>query len=174
MKIEYATAAIAAVALSFAAAMGADAATTTTTTTVTAKPAPAPAPKAVPIKSTAMKTTTTKTGGGDLTGTWTGSAVQVGRDKSYSVALTLAGKSGQSSYADQHCTGKLTRVGQSGDYSFFTETIVEGKYNPTSNTGCIDGSITLVRSGDSLVMGWAAAYNGKPIIAYATLAAPPK
>jgi hypothetical protein len=110
---------------------------------------------------------------GDLTGIWTGLEAQAGRAKQFAVALNLNGKTGESSYADQHCTGKLTRVGTSGDYSFFTETITEGKYDATAKTGCIDGSITLIKAGDALVMGWAAAHDGKPIIAWATLALQP-
>lgn len=110
---------------------------------------------------------------GDLTGIWTGLEAQAGRAKQFAVALNLNGKTGESSYADQHCTGKLTRIGTAGDYSFFTETITEGKYDAAAKTGCIDGSITLIKAGDAIVMGWAAAYEGKPIIAWATLAPQP-
>jgi hypothetical protein len=110
---------------------------------------------------------------GDLTGIWTGLEAQAGRAKQFAVALNLNGKTGESSYADQHCTGKLTRIGTSGDYSFFTETSTEGKYDATAKTGCIDGAITLIKAGDAIVMGWAAAHEGKPIIAWATLAPQP-
>jgi hypothetical protein len=106
----------------------------------------------------------------ELTGIWSGLVAQVGRSKQYTVTLKLSGKTGQSSYPEQHCTGKLTRAGSSGDYAFFVETITEGKFDATTKSGCIDGSMTLVRAGDALVMGWTAAYGGRPIIAYGSLA----
>jgi hypothetical protein len=124
----------------------------------TSAPAKTPAPKTVPtIKS------------GDLSGAWTGPLAQVGQTKQHPITITLSGKTGTSSYPDQHCAGKLTRVGSTGDYAYFTEAITEGKFDPTTKSGCLDGSMTLVRAGGSLVLGWVAAYDGKPIIAYGSL-----
>jgi hypothetical protein len=106
---------------------------------------------------------------GNLTGTWTGPLAQVGQTKQHPITITISGKTGTSSYPDQHCAGKLTRVGSTGDYAYFTETITEGKFDPTSKSGCLDGSMTLVRAGGSLVLGWVAAYDGTPIVAYGSL-----
>ena len=129
---------------------------------------PAPPPKVTPAK---VPKTTAST---DLTGSWTGPINQVGRATPYAIDITLAGKTGQTSYPDQHCTGKLTRVGSSGDYLFFIETITDGKFDPTTKAGCLDGSMTLQRDGTGLVIAWMTAHDGKAIVAYGALAAKKK
>ena len=119
------------------------------------------APKAAPAK--AAKTD-------PWTGTWSGSVAQVGRGKPFAFSVTLAGKTGKTSYPDDRCTGKLTRAGTSGNYAFFTETITEGKLDPTTMKGCLDGSLTLVKDVSGLVMSWTTTHDGKAIVAYGTLA----
>ena len=119
------------------------------------------APKAAPAK--AAKTD-------PWTGTWSGSLAQVGRGKPFAFSVTLAGKTGESSYPDDHCVGKLTRAGTSGNYAFFTETITEGKLDTTTMKGCLDGSLTLVKDVSGLVMSWTTTHGGKAIVAYGTLA----
>lgn len=128
-----------------------------------AAPAAMPQPKAAPAKSAKAKPA-------DWTGTWSGSLAQVGRAKPFAFMVTLSGKTGRSSYADDHCAGKLVRAGSSGDYAFFMETITEGKFDAATSKGCIDGSLTFLKdAGGSLVMTWMAAHDGKAIVAYGTL-----
>jgi hypothetical protein len=126
-----------------------------------------------PLAAASQKVTPPKTApatkSGDLNGTWTGPLAEVGQTKQHPITITISGKTGTSSYPDQHCAGKLTRVGSTGDYAYFTETITEGKFDPASKSGCLDGSMTFVRAGGSLVLAWVAAYDSKPIIAYGSL-----
>jgi hypothetical protein len=139
----------------------------------------APAPPAViaapaaPLKGTSTKLSAT-TAPIDLAGSWTGPVTQVGRATPYTINITLAGKEGQTNYPDQNCTGKLTRVGVSGDYAFFTETITKGKFDPATKAGCLDGSMTLQRDAGSIVMAWMTAHNDKAIVAYGSLVAKKK
>jgi hypothetical protein len=106
----------------------------------------------------------------DNTGTWTGKASQVGRDRTYTVIITIGKKEVTSAYPDQNCTGKLTRTGSSGSYAFYAEAIVNNKFDATKKKGCLDGAVTLLRTGNSLIYSWIGAFNDKPIVAYATLA----
>jgi hypothetical protein len=105
----------------------------------------------------------------DNTGNWTGKASQVGRAGNYVVTITLTKKDGTTSYPDQQCNGKLTRIGGSGNYVFYAEAITSNKFDPAKKKGCLDGSVTLLRSGNTLIYGWLGAYNDKPIVAFATL-----
>lgn len=157
-----ATLAVLAFSAAFSAASGGVAAPAATTSTTTGGAVAPPKVTAKPVAST------------DVTGTWTGSLAQPGHPASYTINLTLTGKSGQTSYPDQHCTGKLTRVGSSGDYLFFIETITDGKFDPTTKAGCLDGSMTLQRDGTGLVIAWMTAHDGKAIVAYGALAAKKK
>ncbi len=123
------------------------------------KAAPAKVAKAKPLKADAWS------------GTWAGSLAQVGRAKPFAYMVTLSGKTGRSEYADDHCTGQLVRVGTSGAYAFFTETITNGKLDPASKKGCLDGSLTLVKDASGgLIATWMAARDGKAIVAYGNLA----
>jgi len=105
----------------------------------------------------------------DNTGTWVGKASQVGRDRTYTVTLTIGKKDIISAYPEQNCTGKLSRVGGSGNYAFYAEAIVNNKFDAAKKKGCLDGAVTLLRAGNSLIYIWIGAYNDKPIVAYATL-----
>jgi hypothetical protein len=145
------------------AASAAGAAGTTTTTAAPATGAAA-SPQKPPLKVVA------KAGAAaEWTGAWTGSLTQPGHPKSYAISVTLAGKTGQTTYPDQNCAGKLTRVGTSGNYAFFTETISTGKFDPATKAGCLDGSLTLQKDGGKLVMAWMTAHDGKAIVAYGSL-----
>ena len=133
--------------------------------------APMTAPGAAPAQPAAPAATAKPAAAtGDWSGKWSGQIVQVGRSKSYVFNVTFSGKNATSSYPESNCTGTLTRTGTSGDYAFFTETITTGKFDVVAKTGCLSGSVTLVKSGPAIVMGWVAAHDGKPIIAYGTLA----
>jgi hypothetical protein len=132
----------------------------------------APQPNAAPADTATAKPVKAKPAKpADWTGTWSGTLAQIGRAKPFAFEMTLAGKTGNTSYADDHCTGKLVRAGTSGSYAFFTETITAGKLDPTTMKGCLDGSLTLLKdAGGSLVISWTAAHDGKAIVAYGTLA----
>lgn len=137
------------------------------------QPAPAPTaaqPNATPGQAAKPKTakpTTAKPA--DWTGTWSGSVAQIGRAKPFTLEVTLSGKTGRTSYPDDHCAGKLVRAGTSGNYAFFTETITDGKLDSATGKGCLDGSLTLVKDGNGLVANWMTAHDGKAIVAYGTL-----
>ena len=103
------------------------------------------------------------------TGSWTGSIEQVGRGSPYPIEITLTAKGGKTSYPGQNCVGKLVRVAASGDYAFFLETITSGKLDPTTKAGCLDGSLTLHKGSDDLVMTWMTGYNDKAVVAYGSL-----
>jgi len=103
------------------------------------------------------------------TGSWTGSIEQVGRGSPYPIEITLTAKGGETSYPGQNCVGKLVRVAASGDYAFFLETITSGKLDPATKAGCLDGSLTLHKGSDDLVMTWMTGYNDKAVVAYGSL-----
>jgi hypothetical protein len=146
--------------------LAASAAVVAGTATATAAPAAGAtaAPQKPPPKVVAKAGTAA-----EWTGTWAGSLTQPGHPKSYAINVTLAGKTGQTTYPGQNCTGKLTRVGTSGDYAFFTEIITTGKFDPATKAGCLDGSFTLQKDGGKLVMAWMTAHDGKAIVAYGSL-----
>src|SRR5579871_3623930 len=89
----------------------------------------------------------------DNTGTWTGKATQVGRSGTYTVTITIGKKDSLSAYPDLNCTGKLTRIGGSGDYVYYAEAITNNKFDAAKKKGCLDGSITLLRAGNTLIYG---------------------
>jgi hypothetical protein len=105
----------------------------------------------------------------DNTGTWVGKASQVGRDRTYTVTITIGKKDIVTAYPDQNCSGKLTRIGGSGSYVFYAEAIVNNKFDAAKKKGCLDGAVTLLRAGSSLIYSWIGQFNDKPIVAYATL-----
>ena len=100
---------------------------------------------------------------------WTGKALQVGHSKGYTVTLKVSAKAMESEYPELACGGKLTKVGAKGDSSFYIETITHGALDKTTGKGCIDGTVTLIKSGEGYIWGWVGQYDGKPIVAYAAL-----
>src|SRR4051794_36085100 len=86
----------------------------------------------------------------DNTGSWTGKATQVGRSGTYTVTVTIGKKDNISAYPDLNCTGKLTRIGGSGNYVYYAEAITNNKFDAAKKKGCLDGSITLLRAGNTL------------------------
>ena len=105
----------------------------------------------------------------DNTGTWVGKASQVGRDRTYTVTITFSKKDIVTAYPEQNCSGKLSRIGGSGNYVFYAEAIVNNKFDAAKKKGCLDGAVTLLRAGSSLIYSWLGQFNDKPIVAYATL-----
>jgi hypothetical protein len=101
-------------------------------------------------------------------GTWTGTVAQNKGQTGYTVVMTIAANSAETEYPDLKCGGKLTRVGASKGYIFFTETITHGGKN--SGGSCIDGTLTVAPASDKLVWGWVGANNGETFVAWGTLA----
>lgn len=83
--------------------------------------------------------------------------------------LTISTKGDTTSYADQGCSGTLTRIGGSGNYVFYVEKITKGAFSAATNTGCLDGTITLAKAGNQLLLGWFGVSNGQLFQASATL-----
>jgi hypothetical protein len=72
-------------------------------------------------------------------GTWTGTAYQNKGASNYTVVMTISASGAETDYPELKCGGKLTRVGASGGYFFFVETIVRG--GRSTGGSCIDGTI---------------------------------
>ena len=111
----------------------------------------------------------------DINGTWSGQAFQVGRDKAFLVTMSVSAKGAEIQYPESACSGTLTRTGTGGDYVFFVEKITKGAFDPVKKTGCVEGSVTVQKTGAALTWGWIGSYEGQPIVVYGTLTkvAPP-
>lgn len=144
-----------------------------TDSTVTTAPAdataPAPTMKAKPKPKMAAKPAVQP-----WVGAWTGTVQQVGRAQGYPIEITLTAKGGDTSYPGQNCAGKLVKLGSNADYATFVETIGTGKFDPGTKAGCLDGSLTIERGADGVVMSWMTGYGGKAIVAYGALTPKPK
>jgi hypothetical protein len=104
-----------------------------------------------------------------IEGAWSGAVQQMGGgSKSYAMLLTVTKAGGTTEYPDLKCAGKLTRVGSSGAYTFFTETITKG--GVSQGGACINGSVTMLMTGNRLAWGWVGADAGAAIVASSTLA----
>jgi hypothetical protein len=102
-----------------------------------------------------------------LAGTWTGTVFQNKGKTNYTVVMTISVSGAETDYPELKCGGKLTRVGASGGYVFYTETITRGGQN--SGGGCIDGTITVAPAGDNLAWGWMGSFRGDTFVAWSTL-----
>src|SRR5438876_6202161 len=89
-----------------------------------------------------------------MTGIWTGKVAQIGREGGYALVLTIAAKGVTTDYPDLGCAGKLTRIGASANYVFYSETITKGRYDAAKSTGCIDGTMTLTKQGEKIILSW--------------------
>lgn len=146
-------------------------------TSVTTTPAPTPDATTTPAVKTAAKPKpkpAAKPAAQPWVGAWTGTVQQVGRAQGYPIEITLTAKGGDTSYPGQNCAGKLTKLGSNADYATYVETITSGKFDPASKAGCLDGSLTIERSADGVVMSWMTGYGGKAIVAYGALMPKPK
>ncbi len=110
---------------------------------------------------------TSAQGASSIEGTWTGTAYQNEGASGYTVIITITSTDAATRYPELNCTGKLTRVGASGDYLFFTETIVRDE---PGGGHCIDGAITVAPAGDKLAWGWFGSFEGKAYTAWGLLA----
>jgi hypothetical protein len=147
----------------------------TSDSTVTTAPADATTPAPAPVvKAKAKAKPAAKPAVQPWVGVWTGTVQQVGRAQGYPIEITLTAKGGETSYPGQNCAGKLAKLGADASYATFVETITTGKFDPASKAGCLDGSLTLERSADGVVMSWMTGYGGKAIVAYGALTPKPK
>lgn len=94
---------------------------------------------------------------------WRGEVRQNSGDSNYTVIMELSDNGGQTNYPELKCGGSLTPVGQSGAYTFYIETIT------TRDSTCIDGSITVVKSSDTIAWGWVGVYQGQTFVAWSNL-----
>lgn len=136
--------------------------------TATLAPASAQQPQPKPKPPASQKSAAPpKAAAPALVGTWAGTVGQTG-SKSYSIALTLTAQGGETDYPELNCGGKLTRVGSAGGFTFYLETITRGGIKQGGR--CIDGSITVIASGDKLAWGWVGVHENRTIVAQSTLA----
>jgi hypothetical protein len=105
-----------------------------------------------------------------LSGTWTGQVAQMGRDAPFAIIVTIDAGQATTTYPEQGCSGKLTRIGSSGTYVFYSEKITKGIYDKTKNAGCLDGMLAMTRAGGSVLMSWFGVLNNEPYQAAAKLA----
>ncbi len=102
-----------------------------------------------------------------INGTWSGELHQVGSQSPYRVDFTINARGAETKYPDLDCTGRLTRVGSAKAYTFFLEVITKGQVDKGGR--CPDGTITVARQGDELVVGWFGSVQGNTIVAYGNL-----
>jgi hypothetical protein len=120
----------------------------------------APAAKAKTAKKAA--------GGPTIFGKWSGQLTQVGNEKTpLKIELSITGRGAETKYPDIQCTGKLTRAGSSKTYVFFVEIIATGRADKGGR--CPDGTITVARQGDNLVLDWFGSIENNLIVNYGTL-----
>jgi len=125
----------------------------------------APPANAPPLAGTPKKKPTPP--GPNIAGNWSGQLTQVDNQAPYNFELAVSAKGAETKHLDLDCTGKLTRVGSSKSYVFFIEIITKGRVDKGGR--CPDGSITVARQGDTLVLTWFGSIQGKPIVAYGIL-----
>jgi hypothetical protein len=108
-----------------------------------------------------------------ISGNWSGSFKQSNEPGSYAVAIDFAREPATIDYADQSCGGTLEKVGEKGSTSFYVETITRGGVDPATGHGCLNGTVTLIRTGDTLVWGWIGEHKGQALSATAILSRKP-
>ena len=92
---------------------------------------------------------------------------QVDGQTPYNLKVSISARSMETEYPELNCTGKLTRIGHSKSYVFFIEVITKGQIDKGGR--CPDGTITMARQGDDLVLGWFGTVQGHTIVASGTL-----
>ncbi|MFO1185736.1 MAG: hypothetical protein U1E56_13275 [Bauldia sp.] len=96
-------------------------------------------------------------------GTWTGQAQQLNKSGSFPVKVVITASGATTEYPDQDCGGKLTRISTSGSYTLYAEKITVNAYDEGKGTGCLDGIVTLRKSGTKLLFGWVGAIDDQMI-----------
>jgi hypothetical protein len=105
-------------------------------------------------------------------GTWYGAMrqVDVDREQSYPMTLTLNEQGGSTDYPKLSCGGELERLGTaSGGYVIYKETITRGAFDKGKENGCVDGVLIIHADDNQLVLGWFGAFDGDPMVASAKL-----
>ena len=125
----------------------------------------APPANAPPRAGTSKKKPTPP--GPNIAGNWSGQLTPVDNQAPYKFELAVSAKGAETKHPDLDCIGKLTRVGSSKSYIFFIEIITKGRVDKGGR--CPDGTITVARQGDTLVLTWFGSIQGKPMVAYGTL-----
>jgi hypothetical protein len=87
--------------------------------------------------------------------------------RAYKFELVIGPRGAETTYPDLDCTGTLTRVGTSKSYVFFVEIITKGAVDKGGR--CPDGTITVARAGNDLVLFWFGSIEANTIVAYGTL-----
>jgi hypothetical protein len=83
------------------------------------------------------------------------------------IKLSIDARNLTTEYPDFNCTGKLTRIGASKSYVFFVEIITKGQIDKGGR--CPDGTITVARQGEELILSWFRGVKGPPVVALGTL-----
>ena len=83
------------------------------------------------------------------------------------IKVSISARNMETEYPELNCTGKLTRIGASKSYVFFIEVITKGQIDKGGR--CPDGTITMARQGDDLVLSWFGNVKGQTVVAFGTL-----
>ena len=102
-----------------------------------------------------------------IVGSWTGTAAQNVGKSNYTVVMTITATGAETNYPELNCGGKLKRVGSSGGYVFFLETITRG--GKSTGGSCINGAVTVTLEGTNLAWGWVGSDGGQVYVAWSNL-----
>jgi len=128
------------------------------------------APKAAKPPASTTPTAPKPAASTSLTGVWTGQVTESGRPKPFAITITVDSKGAAATdYPEQGCAGKLTKIGTSGAFTFYSEKITKGAYDSAKGTGCLDGTVVVTKPGSNLLFSWFGSVDNQPIQASATL-----
>ena len=91
---------------------------------------------------------------------------QVSGETPSNIKVSISARNMETEYPELNCTGKLTRIGASKSYVFFVEIITKGQIDKGGR--CPDGTITVARQGDDLVLSWFRNVKGQTVVAFGT------
>lgn len=104
-----------------------------------------------------------------LAGNWSGQAQQLGKSGSFPVKVVITASGAATEYPDQDCSGKLTRIAASGDYTLYAEKIGVGAFDEAKGTGCLNGIVALRKVDGKLLFGWVGSVEDQMITVSGTL-----
>ena len=109
--------------------------------------------------------------GSDLDGRWTGKMKQVDAsgETEYAMLLRIDGQTGQTLYPELQCGAELVQIAAVDGYTIYIETVTEGRVDPSTDLGCIDGFLIVQPYEDKLLVEWAGNYDGDTYVSSATL-----
>lgn len=104
-------------------------------------------------------------------GRWMGTMLQtdVTGQTSYKILLELDGDHGRSVYPELRCAAELLAVATVNGYTIYSETVTEGRIDPDSGVGCIDGFLVVQPEKDMLTVEWVGNHLGQPYMAMSVL-----